>query len=363
MKTARPAPAPPPGLEVKELGRPLNPGTQVTRVRFSPDGKLLAAACFDGTVRRWDLAGREPAELPPIVGHDGWVTALAFGPVRGTRYPGYCADSWGRVTSFDPVTAEKRGQWHWTVGGHDGWARQVAVAPDGGEVASCGKDGFVRLWARDGVRKLGEYKVGADATGVAFAPGGAAVLAGDLFGVVREFDPESGRVTRTFEARELHKEDRVQDVGGVKCLMFSGDGKTLLVGGGEPKTGGFVQAVPLLIAFDPDTGKRVGQYKGANDNEGYVTDLAWHPDGYAVGTTSGQPGQGKFFFWKVGEEKPFFASKVVPNCHSVAVSPDGSKLAVSATNANSSGNGRVKGAGGEYPANTSPIQLWSVPKA
>jgi hypothetical protein len=124
-----------------------------------------------------------------------------------------------------------------------------------------------------------------------------------------------------------------------------------------------VQAIPLLIAFDLATGERIGQYKGANDSEGYVTDLAWHADGYVIGTTSGQPGQGKFFFWKPGEEKPFFVGGKHPNCHSVAISPDGTKIAVSATNANSSGNGRVKGAGGEYPANSSPIQMWSLPKA
>ena len=100
--------------------------------------------------------------------------------------------------------------------------------------------------------------------------------------------------------------------------------------GREPKTGGFVQCIPLLIAFDRATGKRLSQWKGANDNEGYVTDLAWHPDGYVIGTTSGQPGQGKLFFWKPGDAPPFFVSAKMPNCHSVARPPDGDRLAVSA---------------------------------
>ena len=151
-------------------------------------------------------------------------------------------------------------------------------------------------------------------------------------------------------------------MGGVKCLILSGDGKTLFAGGAEPKTGGFVQTIPLLIAIDVATGKRTAQYKGASDNEGYVTDLAWHKDGYVIFTTSGQPGQGKFHIWKPGDEKTLFSGGKHPNCHSVALHPDGDRIAVSATNANSSGNGRVKGTGGEYPANTSPIQVWSLPK-
>ena len=81
-----------------------------------------------------------------------------------------------------------------------------------------------------------------------------------------------------------------------------------------------------------------------------------------MAVTSGQPGQGRVLFWRPGEAAPHFTA-AKPNCHSVALSPDGTRLAVSATNANSSGNGRVKGAGGDYPANTSPVQLWTVPKA
>jgi hypothetical protein len=35
-------------------------------------------------------------------------------------------------------------------------------------------------------------------------------------------------------------------------------------------------------------------------------------------------------------------------------------LALASTNANSSGNGRVKSKDGEYPTNTSPIQLFEM---
>jgi WD40 repeat protein len=332
----------------KELGKPLLSPTQITRVRFSPDGKALAAACFDGAVKRWDVSGKEPVELPALGGHNGWVTAVAFGAKLL-----FSADSWGRLSAWD--FAAKEPKLVWTVAdAHDGWLRALAASPDGSRLVTCGKDGLVRFWAPEKGQKLDGYEAESDLLSVCLAADGASAFAGDLFGAVREFGIAFGKKLRAFEVKEFHKLDRIQDVGGVKCLAVSADGKTLLAGGAEPKSGGFVQCVPLLIAFDLATGKRVGQYKGANDNEGYVTDIAPHPDGRVVFTTSGQPGQGKFHVWKVGDEKTLFSGGKHPNCHSVAVHPDGERVAVSATNANSSGNGRVKGAGGEYPANTSP---------
>jgi len=337
----------------KELGKPIDPGVQVMRIRYCHDGKLFVAACFDGKVRRWDVSGKEPVEFPAIAGHNGWVTSLAF-----ASYALFSTDSWGRLTASDVTAKEPR---LWTVeAAHDGWAR--AVASNGPNVATCGKDGFVRLWENATGKKIGEFETKSDTLSVCFTPDGKSVLAGDLFGIVREFAISSGKVTRTFEAKELHKLDRIQDVGGVKCLLVSGDGKTLFVAGAEPKTGGFVQAVPLLIAFDLASGKRLAEWKDTSDSEGYVTDLAWHPAGFVIFTTSGQPGRGKFHIWKPGDAKTLFSGGKHPNCHSVTVSPDGTTIAVSATNANSSGNGRVKGKGGEYPNNSSPIQFWNLPK-
>ena len=164
----------------------------------------------------------------------------------------------------------------------------------------------------------------------------------------------------SFDAKDLYKLDRIQDVGGAKVLLLDAAGKTLFVGGAIPTGGGFVECTPLLLAFDRSSGKRLAQWKGESNKEGYVTDLAWHPDGYVVGTTSGQPGQGKLFFWKPGDAAPFFVSAKMPNCHSVCVHPSGDRLAVSGTNANSSGNGRVKGKDGDYPANVSPVQVWTI---
>src|SRR5262249_13149265 len=153
---------------------------------------------------------------------------------------------WGRLTAWD-VDGTRR----WSVEGvHDGWVRDVALSPDTAVVATCGRDGYVRLWAAATGKRDIEWNVGADVFCLAVNRERLTLVAGDLFGMVREFHYASGKPGRTFEATELYKLDRIQDVGGVRCLLFDPEGKTLFVAGAIPSTGGFVQCTPLVIAFD-----------------------------------------------------------------------------------------------------------------
>jgi hypothetical protein len=122
-----------------------------------------------------------------------------------------------------------------------------------------------------------------------------------------------------------------------------------------------VQGTPTVLAFDWATGQPRQTFTLGDNRDVYVHDLAYHSDGYFIGVTSGQPGNGKYFFIRPGEENPFVQQKLA-NCHSVALHPNGYRFCVAA-NAGVSGQGKPGAAkDGEYPGNTSPINVFEINK-
>ncbi|MEY9993130.1 WD40 repeat protein/energy-coupling factor transporter ATP-binding protein EcfA2 [Streptomyces sp. V4I8] len=299
---------------------------------FSPDGKLLATASYDRTVRLWDVSDQErPRPLgKPLTGHTSWVSSAVFSPDGHTLAS---AGDDGTVRLWDVRDPSRPRPLGAPLTGHEGTIYLIAFSPDGRTLASVSEDRTVRLWnVADPERPAALATLtgaGAAVRSVAFSPDGDRLAAGGDDKTIRLWDVSEPDRPKALSTLTGH-------TGLVHSVAFGPDGRTLASGGAD-------DTIRLWDVSDPRHGTQLGA--PLTGHTGPIWSVAFNPDGTMLAAASADSTAS---LWNVRD--PAYPSQVGEplagasgEMYALGFSPDGRTLATG------SGDSRVR--------------LWSIPTA
>ncbi len=278
-------------IEFREFNRLTRHQNKVSDVALSHDGKMIATASDDGTVKLWNQQGQL---LQTFKGHNSPISDVDLSK-----------DGKMIATASDDGTAKlwnQQGQSLQTFKGHNSPISNIDLSKDGEMIATASDDGTVKLWNQQGKNF---YTWKADHNQVLdlyFSPDGETIVTASNDGTVKLWN-QQGQLLQTLKGHD----DRLSDInlspdgemiatasddGTVKLWNQQGQVLQTLKGHNSLVSDVEFSSDGQMIATASDDGtvklwNQQGQVLPTlKGHKSSVSDLAFSPDGKMIATAS-----------------------------------------------------------------------------
>jgi WD40 repeat protein len=266
----------------------------VNSVSFSPDGKTLASASADKTIKLWNLDTKK--EITTLKGHISKIWSVTFSP-DGKTLASASADKTIKLWNLDTKKEIT------TLTGHNAAINSVTFSPDGKTLASASADKTIKLWNLDTKKEITTLTGhNAAINSVTFSPDGKTLA--------------SASDDKTIKLWNLNTKKEITTLKGhsqpINSATFSPDGKTLAS----------ASADNTIKLWNLNTKKEITTFKGHSQP---INSATFSPDGKTLASASAD---NTIKLWNLNTKKQIttFKGHSQP-IYSVSFSPDGKTLA------------------------------------